>query len=120
MKTKILVLLLLSTFSVFGQVEVTIPGGIQDNNPNTNNVLEEAIVNLNGEGTITITGEITLKDNFSIPEGIELNFFKGNKIVIEVTIYQKGQGRIFLLCSSGKQFFKIQTSWVATHSTSLI
>ncbi|WP_160114785.1 hypothetical protein [Aquimarina sp. AU474] len=86
---RITILMILISLTTFGQAtEVVILGGIQDNNPNTNNVLQDAIYNpnnLNGNGTITIKGDVTIKEDFTIPEGINLNFFKGNKLIIENT-----------------------------------
>lgn len=82
MKTKILITILLITFSAFGQTEIIITGGVQDNNTSINNVLSDAINTLSSNGTITIKGNIFINDDFTIPTGIELNFFKGNIFIL--------------------------------------
>lgn len=76
------VILLFSSSFLFSQTEIIIPGGIQDNAPSINNVLSDAINQLNNEGTISIMGDIYINNNFTVPEGIELNFFRGNKFII--------------------------------------
>lgn len=88
MKTQITLLMVFISLTTFGQAtEIVLLGGTQDSNPNINNVLYDAIYSpdgLNGnEGTITIKGDITISDDFIIPEGINLNFFRGNKLKVE-------------------------------------
>ncbi len=84
MKRKFTTLFLLVSLSIIGQTtELVILGGVQDNNPTINNVLSDAISELNGIGTLTIKGDIILKNNFIIPKGIELHFFNGNKLIID-------------------------------------
>ncbi|WP_152538282.1 hypothetical protein [Aquimarina megaterium] len=103
-------LLMLSSFISLGQqtTEFIISGGIQDNDPNINNVLSDAVTSLNGNGTITIKGDIEVRVDFNIPEGIELKFFKGNKFIIKgnttLTIngsINAGQYQIFELEDNG-------------------
>lgn len=75
---------MLSSFITLGQqtTEFIMTGGIQDNNPNINNIISDAITSLNGNGTITIKGDVEIYSDFEIPKGIELNFFKGNVLKI--------------------------------------
>ncbi|WP_152538573.1 hypothetical protein [Aquimarina macrocephali] len=103
-------LLMLSSFISLGQqtTEFIISGGIQDNDPNINNVLSDAVTSLNGNGTITIKGDIEVRVDFNIPKGIELKFFKGNKFIIKgnttLTIngsINAGQYQIFDLDDNG-------------------
>ncbi|WP_281990843.1 hypothetical protein [Aquimarina aggregata] len=77
--------LVIAYSAVFGQqtTEYIITGGIQNSNPNSNNVLSDAIASLNENGTITIKGDVTILTDFEIPKGIELNFFKGNKLIVD-------------------------------------
>ncbi len=86
MKKKLIILVMLISTFAFGQTsaECVIDGGIQADidpqNPNVNRVLSDAIALLNGEGTITIKGEVTIVNDFSIPKGIVLNFYNGGKL----------------------------------------
>ena len=109
MKTRFsLLFLLISTIIYANATEVVLTGGIQDNHPNVNNVLSDAIndpQNLNGNGTITIKGDIYINDNFTIPEGIELNFFKSNKLIIKsgvtLTILGTVKAGVYPIFSNG-------------------
>ncbi len=92
---KISILLLLISSHIFSQpTEIIINGGIQDNNTTLNNVLSDAIDNLNGDGTITIKGDVFIENNFTIPEQIDLFFFRGNKIMIKAGIELEIKGSI--------------------------
>ncbi|MBV7268477.1 right-handed parallel beta-helix repeat-containing protein [Winogradskyella luteola] len=82
MKLSATIFCLLFTLFILGQTEVVLSGGIQDNDTTNNNVLSDAISLLNNEGTISIKGNIFINDNFTIPEGIELKFFKSNMLII--------------------------------------
>ncbi len=80
MKKRFTILLFLTSLILSGQTtEYIISGGIENGN---SGVLTDAINSLNQEGTITIKGDIEVKGNIVIPKGIELNFFRGNKIII--------------------------------------
>lgn len=103
-------LLILSLFISWGQqtTEFIISGGIQDSDPNINNVLSDAVTSLNGNGTITIKGDIEVRVDFNIPKGIELKFFRGNKFIVKgnttLTIngsINAGQYQIFDLDNNG-------------------
>ncbi|WP_160112068.1 hypothetical protein [Aquimarina sp. AU58] len=60
--------------------EYVITGGIENG---TSGVLTDAKNALNNSGVITIKGDITISGNTIIPEGIELNFFRGNKLIVK-------------------------------------
>lgn len=96
---------LLFTLTIFGQTEVVLFGGIQDNNPGSNNVLSDAIGQLNNNGTISIIGNIFINNDFIIPEGIELNFYKDNKFIIsngvELTLNGTINARQYQIFSGG-------------------
>ncbi len=87
MRTGLTLLMILTSLFTFGQTtEFVIVQGTQDNDSSKNNILFDTIYlpdNLNGIGTITIKGNIIVKENFTIPENIVLNFFKGNKLTVE-------------------------------------
>ena len=99
-------ILLLFHFVVFPyQTEFVVTEGIEYGNSGP---LSQGINTLNGNGTITIKGDIEVKGNITIPEGIELNFFRGNKLKINgnvtVTIngsIKAGSYHIFDLDSNG-------------------
>lgn len=69
------ILLIFCSSAVFSQTEQITKGGTESD-------LEQIINTLNGLGTITVMGDFTIDSAITIPEGIELNFFKGNKFII--------------------------------------
>ncbi|AXT60914.1 hypothetical protein D1816_11330 [Aquimarina sp. AD10] len=75
--TLILVLFYLIAFPY--QTEFVVTEGVEYGNSGP---LSQGINTLNGNGTITIKGDIKVNGNVTIPEGIELNFFRGNKLKI--------------------------------------
>ncbi|WP_298549244.1 hypothetical protein [uncultured Aquimarina sp.] len=76
--------LLAFVFTVsYSQTEFVSLGGIQDNSPTINNELLDAVQSIQNNGTITIKGDIIIRNDFIIPQNVILNFFKGNKLIIE-------------------------------------
>jgi hypothetical protein len=83
---KTLSFLLLTFLSLYLHSQHTIPTTeyiIIDGTENGNSgVITDAINALNFKGTITIKGDVQVNGSKIIPEGIELKFFKGNKLKI--------------------------------------
>lgn len=58
-------------------------GGIQDNSTTQNKVLTDAINLLNGSGTISIKGNISIKADFDFPNGINIKFFNDSMLIVD-------------------------------------
>jgi hypothetical protein len=72
MKNTLFLFVSLFVLPIFAQEEIISMGTqFASSGPITN-----AIVNLGGSGTIFVKGEIDIADNYTIPDGIELVFFK--------------------------------------------
>ncbi|WP_109850921.1 hypothetical protein [Aquimarina sp. AU58] len=104
-KTIFTLILTLFSLIVCSQTEYVTPGGIENG---SSGPLSDGITALNGTGTISIKGDIQINGNITIPEGIELNFFRGNKFKIEGNItltingsVKAGAYQIFELSNNG-------------------
>ena len=84
-------LVLCIPFLCYSQTEYVTAGGVEYGNSGP---LSQGINTLNNNGTITIKGDIEIKSNIIIPEGIELNFFRGNKLKINGNVTVTINGRI--------------------------